>query len=61
MTTALNYPPAPVGVLVCCHCRRPLTVHRFLCESHPIETFHCPQHGNDTTPMRSVVVNRGTE
>lgn len=56
-----RYPPPPVGVQVCCHCRRPLVVYRVLCDGHEIETFHCAEHGGATVPMWSAVVNRTGE
>ena len=48
-------PPEPV--LVCCHCKRRVTEHRFECDSHPISSFYC-RHCGDTLAIPSAVVNR---
>ncbi len=42
---------------VCCHCKRPTTLHSFVTpDGHWIETHHCAEHG-DVMPMRSAIVN----
>ena len=51
------YPSAsPPVFLVCCHCKRKVTTHRYWVNGHPVETHHCPEHG-DVAAMRSAVVN----
>lgn len=49
--------PLP-SVLVCPHCKHQVTLSRH--NEGWRETFHCPAHGR-VSPMRSAVVNPGSE
>lgn len=55
-TALWRQPSAWVVVDVCPACKRPTTRHRFSADGHPVETHHCPEHG-DVSPMRSHVAN----
>ena len=50
-------PPCPMPRDVCCHCKRPVTIHEFTTpDGQRIKTCHCREHG-DVAPMRSIIVN----
>lgn len=56
-TTLWRQPNALTAVDVCPACKRPTTRHRFSApDGHPVETHHCPEHG-DVSPMRSHIAN----
>ncbi|RUQ35261.1 MAG: hypothetical protein EKK71_13375 [Candidatus Competibacteraceae bacterium] len=42
---------------VCCHCKRPVTLHEFTTpDGQRIQTAHCREHG-DVVAVRSAIVN----
>lgn len=50
-------PARPLPRDVCCHCKRPVTIHEFTTlDGQRIKTCHCREHG-DVAPMRSIIVN----
>ena len=58
-TIALQMPEPPRSTPrdVCCHCKRPVTIHEFTTpDGHRIKTYHCREHG-DVKPMRSIIAN----